>query len=65
MDIDRNPNRFAIIALCLVIFSFGVYVGVAFTTAHVKAVIECDTDSDCLAKNGCGGYADPCEMEAK
>lgn len=26
--------------------------------------VECDTDTDCIEKNGCGGYADPCE-EAK
>jgi len=26
-----------------------------------RAYIPCDTDTDCLEKNGCGGYADPCE----
>jgi hypothetical protein len=53
----------SLIVIALMGFAFGYAVGVRDAGRHAVAFIECDTDSDCLEKNGCGGYADPCGGE--
>ena len=61
----RQLKRDFILATALiaaVMFAFGYAVGTHQAAVQVRAFVECDTDSDCLEKNGCGGYADPCEV---
>ena len=53
---------FAVVLVFVVAFAFGYAVGTHQAAVQVRAFVECDTDSDCLDKNGCGGYADPCEV---
>jgi hypothetical protein len=62
----KNLQRDLLIQLlmiALMAFAFGYAVGVRDAGRHAVAFMECDTDSDCLEKNGCGGYADPCGGE--
>lgn len=53
---------FAVVLIATVMFAFGYAVGTHQAAVQVRAFVECDTDSDCLDKNRCGGYADPCEV---
>ena len=54
---------FATALIFVVAFAFGYAVGTHDAAEHVRAFAECTTDADCLDKNGCGGYADPCEVQ--
>lgn len=53
----------AFLLVGLIGIACGYAIGVRDGGNHVRAIVECDTDTDCLEKNGCGGYADPCTEE--
>lgn len=72
----KRTAMWSIFAVALIGFVFGTATGISLHStlspcpvatprpSPTAAVIvaQCDTDTDCMEKFGCGGYADPCEL---
>ena len=60
----RSDRDFLVMLACMFLLTFVLGASVGYLVAMREAAhfVQCDGDMDCLEKNGCGGYADPCEV---